>query len=1353
MRIATQNVCGMRGEFKRGHGVKISMLRNLIREDADFVILTEVKAKIRDVQKTKIKRNLLPTVLSLHEEAQKGVVIFSNAKHKLIEGSQREATVPGHLAAAVFTCENTRTIVVGFYGESASNDRTSNAMLIELRSTITELQHIYHTQTVIIAGDFNVVTHTKDSTTTNHTAKPRSARTLLTLMEDFNLTDMALASNRPWHTWFRHGTRAHSSRIDLILTSIPPQSPKTSNILHFLDHTFLEATFNVVETQKTYAMKDFILGSDEYLIKSQDIIEDFISKYGTTHESTTTPHTPPPSQNENTPPPPLTDDGKDFFNVKTGHTSLHVFNSLLSHLQTLHNGIGKTRAMKLAEKLQDPSRQLLNLKKQLRRAKNEAERTGIHEQICEIQKTIKDDIEAKSLASHMRISNFYRTNTGKMVPETFQCIKDPKRDRKIQRLEHEGRDVTEPEEIIEIMQNGYESTAACTHPQTLTLDEFLRNHNLQLPQLSAEDCEELEQEFSIDEVKQAISEAKTVSAPGPSGQTITFFKLIFASAPNLMVQALNQLVFVPSLVSDGAFKWIQERKVIYIPKKATPVSPGDYRPLSMLEVLYKIPSRILAKRLTRVLPKLIGPNQHGFMPQKGIQEPSLLATHLIEEANRKNKPLQLVSFDIEKAFDKVSHSVITQALRAFGVPEIMIQAIRQYTLVGFARVEVNGRQGILITIRTGSGQGDPLSSILFLLASEPLNRVLTENHNQIMYTTNEGLKPGPELYADDNLIPLALPSAAHLTPVLNTYKEYEGVSGLKVNINKTAALCINTQADIVEDIQHLGISTPEHIKHLGIHLGKTLDSTINETMSQISPKAIKRRILATTPPTDILHRATLINTAFLPIYNHVFMAIPVNAEHCDLLFEEIKKFLWTRQKNGQTIKKRNRVAAKRISANLSMGGLKIQHPKETVCGFQQNLIQRILLKNTRGIPSLLPELLNGLLTRINRPNLDIHIQQLGPKEWEKTGNKLLLENTMLGQAFLSMSILLKWHETSNESWHCAAIIGHSQLSENGLLRISTPEEVEILRNNDILTVSQLFEEGVTGGLSRQINNNIIEQIPENTGWLALRLKTFAKKIQEKKYPISGKTILNCTSGTLLMRGEKHLSQVHKKIIDFELTEEIKIAPAYNTRIRDQVYRPDPDTFKNAYKILEMPWIPSKTKEIVFEILNRTIWTNNKSFKSQKSPSPNCDRCGEVETMEHLLHDCDYYSAPLWQEFSSVLTQSIQHHHGQGIAQIHLTPREIIFNAHHPSILLYIECDFTRKAIILLIQEIKRSIIHKRMNNNIDVAAPTAMLRIQSHLRSTILKVQSYLQYQNTPNTKAPVAFLNLSMDKLAERIA
>jgi hypothetical protein len=366
---------------------------------------------------------------------------------------------------------------------------------------------------------------------------------------------------------------------------------------------------------------------------------------------------------------------------------------------------------------------------------------------------------------------------------------------------------------------------------------------------------------------------------------ITLYKLLFQEIPDIFTAAMNQLVFNHELASHATFQWIKERKVIYIPKKPLPTSPGDYRPLSMLEVLYKIPSRILAKRLTTALPDIIGEHQHGFMQGKGIQEPSLLATHLIQDSQQTSQPLQLVSLDIEKAFDWISHKVIVQALRAFGVPEILIQALRHYTLVGYAQMEVNGRRGILITIRTGSGQGDPLSSILFLIGSEPLNRLIASSFPHLMYVTREGIRVGPVIFADDKLSPLSLTSANQITPILDLYKRYTGVSGLNINVRKSTILCVNCTPDLMQDLQAQGFSTPPTIRNLGIELGLTIQNTITETINKIDLTTTRRRILATAPPTDILHRAMLINSALTPLYNHVFMALPVTENDLQPLSE------------------------------------------------------------------------------------------------------------------------------------------------------------------------------------------------------------------------------------------------------------------------------------------------------------------------------------------------------------------------------------------------------------------------------------------------------------------------------------
>ena len=89
--------------------------------------------------------------------------------------------------------------------------------------------------------------------------------------------------------------------------------------------------------------------------------------------------------------------------------------------------------------------------------------------------------------------------------------------------------------------------------------------------------------------------------------------------------------------------------------------------------------------------------------------------------------------------------------------------------------------------------------------------------------------------------------ATHLIQEANRYdKPLQLVSFdidicLNINIRKSQALCINTSPAVTAGLRELGIETPEHIKHLGLYLGKNIRDTVTETMRQIDPKALKRR--------------------------------------------------------------------------------------------------------------------------------------------------------------------------------------------------------------------------------------------------------------------------------------------------------------------------------------------------------------------------------------------------------------------------------------------------------------------------------------------------------------------------------
>ena len=146
------------------------------------------------------------------------------------------------------------------------------------------------------------------------------------------------------------------------------------------------------------------------------------------------------------------------------------------------------------------------------------------------------------------------------------------------------------------------------------------------------------------------------------------------------------------------------------------------------------------------------------------------------------------------------------------------------------------------------------------------------------------------------------------------------------------------------------------------------------------------------------------------------------------------------------------------------------------------------------------------------------------------------------------------------------------------------------------------------------------------------------------------------------------------------------------------------------------------------MLNRTIWTNRKAYRSGITDSPACGRCEEDETMEHLIYGCENYSAILWREYSTLLTDTLTHLAGHRVARIDHTPKEIIFNLPHPSIHLYVQDQPSRVTLLYLIQETKRDIIHKRMT----LTTPRGVIplpRIHAHILSVINKISSQMEYQ------------------------
>ena len=78
---------------------------------------------------------------------------------------------------------------------------------------------------------------------------------------------------------------------------------------------------------------------------------------------------------------------------------------------------------------------------------------------------------------------------------------------------------------------------------------------------------------------------------------------------------------------------------------------------------YKIVSKVIAKRVESLLPRLVHSDQTGFVKDRYIGENIRLISDIMEQTRKDNIPGIFVSLDFSKAFDTLEWPRIQHALR------------------------------------------------------------------------------------------------------------------------------------------------------------------------------------------------------------------------------------------------------------------------------------------------------------------------------------------------------------------------------------------------------------------------------------------------------------------------------------------------------------------------------------------------------------------------------------------------------------------------------------------------------------------------------------------------------------------
>ena len=158
-------------------------------------------------------------------------------------------------------------------------------------------------------------------------------------------------------------------------------------------------------------------------------------------------------------------------------------------------------------------------------------------------------------------------------------------------------------------------------------------------------------------------------------------------------------------------------------KKGDATLPDNYRPITLLRIMYKLFSRVLNARIKQYLDARQGPDQAGFRKEYGCDDNLFTVVQIIEKLAEFQLPLWIAAIDFRKAFDSVEHFAIWNALQKHGVPNAYTSVLQKLYSQQTGKV-ITPAMSREFKLERGTKQGDPMSPALF-------NAVLEEVFNRL----------------------------------------------------------------------------------------------------------------------------------------------------------------------------------------------------------------------------------------------------------------------------------------------------------------------------------------------------------------------------------------------------------------------------------------------------------------------------------------------------------------------------------------------------------------------------------------------------------------------------------------------
>ena len=151
------------------------------------------------------------------------------------------------------------------------------------------------------------------------------------------------------------------------------------------------------------------------------------------------------------------------------------------------------------------------------------------------------------------------------------------------------------------------------------------------------------------------------TAPGPDHMPIEFFQSCWD-----FIQSDFWLLFQDFHEHRLDIGRLNYGTIILLPKTKEANVIQQYRPICLLNVIYKIITKALMLRLEGCLSKIINIAQNAFIKGRNIMEGVMCLHEILHDTRCKKKEGLILKLDFEKAYDKISWNFLMDCLRQRG---------------------------------------------------------------------------------------------------------------------------------------------------------------------------------------------------------------------------------------------------------------------------------------------------------------------------------------------------------------------------------------------------------------------------------------------------------------------------------------------------------------------------------------------------------------------------------------------------------------------------------------------------------------------------------------------------------------